>query len=231
MTVDSEAIFALARVVRRAMRRRWRSCAARWRRPGWTSAARARSSSARGVGRPLWIGTRPRGELLRIDEAGSRGRRAASSTSSCASARSARAGSLVIAGGRELGARALQARPQLRGEPAPGGPGTARGRVLPPAARRARGPLAVEPSVAAHGRARRGQTFADQELEGRPRALSALEHAVDLPFGEQSPRPGAAPRPSRRTSAGAPASARARRPAPARARASPPHRDVEPGLA
>ena len=68
MTVDSEAIFALAE--RRAERRRARSrsCTARWRPPGWTSAAPDVVYLARGVGRPLWVGSGARG-LLRLDAA------------------------------------------------------------------------------------------------------------------------------------------------------------------
>ena len=66
------------------------------------------------------------------------------------------------------------------------------------------------------------QALADEELERRPRAAARVEHAVDLPLGEQLGRPRGAPRPSRRTSAAARAAARARRPARPRARAAPP---------
>ena len=55
MTVDSEAIFALAERAEVAPRRRSSSSTARWRPPGSTSGARA-LFVARGVGRPLWIG-------------------------------------------------------------------------------------------------------------------------------------------------------------------------------
>ena len=160
-----------------------------------------------------WVGLSGSGPAARSSSSHRRRQRSrwsrASSTSSCASARSARARSLVIAGGRELGARALQARPQLRGELAPGrSRAPHEGAFCLQRLAALAAPLAVEPSVAAHGRALPRQTLADQELEGRPRAPRRLEHAVDLPLGEQRRRPGAAPRPSRRTSAAAP-SARA----------------------
>ena len=63
MTVDSEAIFALMHRTRLRAARRSKSCTARWRPRGSTSAYRARILLARGVARPLWIG-RARRELF-----------------------------------------------------------------------------------------------------------------------------------------------------------------------
>ena len=76
---------------------------------------------ARGVGRPLWIGDGPRGELLRVDEAGARGRRAVPGPQA-AQARGRRGHARrVVARTASVRAEAsLQARPRLRGVAAPG---------------------------------------------------------------------------------------------------------------
>src|SRR4029450_4837748 len=42
----------------------------------------------------------------------------------------------------------------------------------------------VDSAVAAYCRSCGEQALADEELEGRPGAFPALEHAVDLPFGQ-----------------------------------------------
>ena len=76
MTVDSEAIFALARRTRAATRARSRSSAARWRPPGSTSASPSCSSLARGAGRPLWLGTARRELFFASTRSGARDGRA-----------------------------------------------------------------------------------------------------------------------------------------------------------
>ena len=180
---------------------------------------------ARGVGRPLWIGTGREETLLRLDEARARGRRALPRAQA------------AQAGGRRGQARRDRAdgasrRAHERFQPDRDFEETSAPAVRAPhegafclqrlaALAAALACRAAAPS-GADGRARLAQALADQELERRPGASAALEHAVDLPLGEHRARPRAARRPSRRTSAGARAAAPARRPAPAPARASPP---------
>ena len=95
------------------------------------AACRTRSSLARGVGRPLWIGTRPRGAFF----ASTRARSRSSSATSRIRLRKreiARARSSRSPTGEVVAARALPPRPLLRrGATAPGRPRPARGRLLP----------------------------------------------------------------------------------------------------
>ena len=138
MTVDSEAIFALAEPPRAPRRAR-----AAERLDGDRLDRRAPAGTvflARGVGRPLWIGT-GREELFFASTKAAlevvekflrlklRKREVAEGTLSCVARR------------RDGSGGALQAGPELRGEPPPRRARAARGRVLPQAARRARPPL------------------------------------------------------------------------------------------
>ena len=76
MTVDSEAIFALAaHSGQRPARARGRS-SARWRPPGSTSAIPAPSSSPAAIGRPLWIGAGRHELFFASTKRRARGRRA-----------------------------------------------------------------------------------------------------------------------------------------------------------
>ena len=87
MTVDSEAIFALAAHSHneaRSLEELDGSLAAAW----LDERVAETLFVARGVGRPLWIGSRQARALLRLDPRRARGRRALHRGRSCASARS-----------------------------------------------------------------------------------------------------------------------------------------------
>ena len=228
MTVDSEAIFAVA-AHSRQRRARTRAPARRdGDAPGSTSASRASSSSpAASAGR---CGS------ARAATASSSPRRSSRSRSSSATAgctlrkREVREGTLLaLARRRDRHARE-RFRPDLdyvEARPAAVGARAARARVLPDAARRARrrrvAGVSARPSrPRATVDAVLEQRARGQELERRPRAAARLEHAVDLPLGQHR-RVARAGRPaSRRTSAAGRAAVRAPRPARSRARAAPP---------
>ena len=154
MTVDSEAIFALAAHSQndpRALEALAGSMATAWldeREPGTVFAAR-------GVGRPLWLGAGRNERLLRLDaQQRSRSLERVLRASSCGSARS-RGTFLALRDGAVV-ARDARFRPDrsyVEADAAPGGPRTGRERLLPRRAspRSRRGRLA---SAAASRRAR-----------------------------------------------------------------------------
>ena len=186
MTVDSEAIFALAahshndaaraRGSRRLVRDRLARRARRrnpLRRPRRRASALDRGWQAR--------------VLLRLDPRRARGRRALRPCASCASV-SSRSARSSPCGPRRSSARALPARPRLpRRRRAAGRPGAAGGHLLPPAARRAARRLALLQRAARRSRpdALLVEALADEELERRPRAAARVEHPVDLPLGQE----------------------------------------------
>ena len=131
MTVDSEAIFALAAhsgTSRAALEELVGSMATAWldeRAPGTVFLAR-------GIGRPLWLGEGRERGLLRLDEGRARAASSATRASGCASASSRR--ELPRAPRRRASRRSERFRPDrayVEDDPLPAVRAPARGRVLP----------------------------------------------------------------------------------------------------
>ena len=145
MTVDSEAIFAIAAHSRndaRALEHLRGAMATGWldeREPGVVFVAR-------GIGRPLWVGEGRDGVFFASTKVALEVRRALLRASGCASARCARARCSRSRNGAIVSRGALPARPRVRrGRPAAGGARPAGAGLLPDArARRGRSP-ACEP--------------------------------------------------------------------------------------
>ena len=222
MTVDSEAIFASPRTrgtTPRALEELRGSLAAAWldeREPGHLYARPRRRP-------PALDRRRPARALLRLDRARARGRRAVRRRPP-AQARDRRGHVRSRSRARAPSASSASRPTRVRARRAPGRARAARGRVLPRRLARSPQPLAslTEPSRRDPRDALLAEPLADEELERRPRAAARVEHAVDLPLGQQRRVVLAAPRPSRRTSAAGRAAAPAPRPARPRARAAPP---------
>ena len=234
MTVDSEAIFALAAHSRsdaRALEELHGSMAAAWldeREPG--CALRRPRHRPAALARP-----RPRRRLLRLDEAA----RSSSSSATCASElrkRELREGTLARAARRARSSRRdrFAPRPQfVEDDPLPAVRAPhERDFCLTRLAAIAAAASRPQRAVGARRRALLDEPLADEELERRPRAPARVEHAVDLPLGEErgvrSRRASAqsanfGSRPSRRASATPCSTARSSR--------SSPTGDVEAGLA
>ena len=248
MTVDSEAIFALAEHARATRPRRSSSCAARWRRPGSTSATPARCSSpAASAGRS---GSAAAGDerLLRLDAGRARGRRAHAAVDAAQARGRARGRCSRIEDGRVTrteplppdrsfvedealpavrapheGARASSASPRSRCSLAQSHPLADPHRARPEGvARGATARLSRSVPSGATVDALLAQALADEELERGPGAGCDVDHPVDLPLRQQRVVRRAARRPSRPSSAGGRAAARAPRPARPPARAAPP---------
>ena len=203
----------------RAGRARGRSSssAARWRRRGSTSATPARSSLARGVGRPLWLGTggtelffasteralEVLEQLLPADAPQARARRGHAARAS----KTARVAAHATASGRTArSSRRRSCRRSARRTRA--SPASSASRRSP------RGRLALAPSVPSGATStpssRSRSRTRNWNVAHAPRR--DVEHPVDLPLGQQRLVGSRARRPSRRTSAAGRASARASAP-------------------
>ena len=187
MTVDSEAIFALVDAVRHADR-----CArAPRRRDGGRLDRRARarlSSTSRAASGARSGSARTTRGALRLDARRARGRRERRSERRSARPRSTRAGSCRswTASSSRSGAGAptgATARTAAAGRPRP-----ARGPLVPRSPvgdRSARDRLGRQRPVGLDVDALLAQPLTDEELERRPGAGLNVDHAVDLPLGEQ----------------------------------------------
>ena len=185
MTVDSEAIFALAEHAEgspEALEELYGAMATAW--------LDERESStlflARAVGRPLWIGTG--GKELFFASTRAALEVLERTIRVTLRKREVDEGTLLrIQDGRVTRTRPLQARPFLRrGDGSPLRPRPARGRLLPQAPGRDRGrePLG-QGAVRRHRLALLEQALPDEELEGGPRRLD-VDHPVDLPLRQQA---------------------------------------------
>ena len=173
MTVDSEAIFALAE----ASERRSERAGAAARLDGDRLARRAPPGHAlpRPRRRPAALDRRgPRGALLRLDQGRARGRRAVPAPQAAQARgrrgharRSSRTASVLDEAASSPTADFEESSLPAVRAPHEGAFCLQRLAALGLALARL-----VEPSVAGHVRAGRGQTLADQELEGRPGALA-----------------------------------------------------------
>ena len=217
MTVDSEAIFALMEATEsdhRALEQLYGAMAAAWideREP-------ANDASRPGRCRPIWLG-RGRHELffastrsaLEVVE-----RHAAHQPAKERGRRGAHAAARQAEPDRSRGALPTGSR-RTRRRASPGCSRTARGCVVPRAARRdlcctARLTLRERVPSGSDADPFLAQPFAHEELERRPGARVDVDHPVDLPLGEQRRVVRGARPSSRPSSAGGRAGAPARAP-------------------
>ncbi len=222
MTVDSEAIFALAAhsrhdppCARGARRRRWRGLA----RP-----ARAGSLLARARRRPAALARRAAADEVLFASTRARARDRRASYYGLTPAQAARCGRDASSSlrRRQRRQRARASAPTAatsRTDPA-GRPRAGQERVLPRAARRVIASPTAASRLASAQRpvARDVHALLAQSLGGRGTGTSTrrpprVEHPVDLPLGQQRGVRALAPPPSRRTSAAARALGERRRPA------------------